>query len=89
MVREKVIESIVLHPQESAPDGSCKKIMVNLQTSAGAYVKEFMHGDDGRTVPCLSSILECGIVKVLSLDVSKVHLDWPNRITSLQQDHQN
>lgn len=83
MVREKVIEEITLLPQDPLPDGTCTQILADLQTSAGTYVKEFMHGDEGRTIPCLSTILECGAVTVLSLDVKKVHLEWPKRITSL------
>lgn len=82
MVREKTIEEIILHPQDQNEQGLYKRIMVDLQTSAGTYVKEFMHGDEGRTVPCLSSILECGAVSVISLDVSRVHLEWPDRISS-------
>mmetsp|Transcript_8661 Transcript_8661/g.16352 ORF Transcript_8661/g.16352 Transcript_8661/m.16352 type:complete len:663 (-) Transcript_8661:799-2787(-) len=32
---------------------------LSLSTSAGTYVKEFCHGDCGRTVPSLSSLLGC------------------------------
>jgi len=47
-----------------------------LKTQAGTYIKEFVHGDFGRTVPSLGSILstECDI---LQLDVLAVELDWP------------
>ena len=31
--------------------------ILHLSTSAGTYVKEFVHGDFGRTIPNLSSIL--------------------------------
>lgn len=42
-----------------------------------------MHGDNGRTNPSMGFYLP-GIssVKVLSLDVLKVHLDWPPRYES-------
>ena len=32
---------------------------LHLSTSAGTYVKEFCHGDCGRTKPSISSLLEC------------------------------
>ncbi len=40
---------------------------LNLSTDAGTYVKEFAHGDLGRTVPSVSSLLECK-VDMLELD---------------------
>jgi hypothetical protein len=82
MVREKTIEEIIIHPQDKTDQGLYKRLLVDLKTSAGTYVKEFMHGDDGRTTPSLSSILDCGVVRVVSLDVSRVHLEWPPRISS-------
>jgi tRNA pseudouridine synthase 10 len=81
MVRSKVIEKIELIPQNPT-DEKASRVLVNLQTSAGTYVKEFMHGDEGRTVPCLHSILECTGATVVYLDVTKIHLDWPPAITS-------
>jgi len=47
-----------------------------LKTQAGTYIKEFVHGDFGRTVPSLGNLLktECDI---LQLDVLAVELDWP------------
>ena len=39
-----------------------------LTTSAGTYVKEFVHGDMGRTEPSISSILNCNC-DILQLDV--------------------
>nr|XP_022330873.1 putative tRNA pseudouridine synthase Pus10 [Crassostrea virginica] len=49
---------------------------LNLSTQAGTYIKEFVHGDFGRTTPNLSSLTgqECDI---LELDVQSVELDWP------------
>ena len=47
-----------------------------LSTQAGTYIKEFVHGDFGRTQPNL-----CGLmgreVDILTLDVEEVVLDWP------------
>jgi hypothetical protein len=42
------------------------------------YIKEFVHGDFGRTSPSLGSLLgTCGRVDILSLDVVEVGLEWP------------
>lgn len=43
-----------------------------MRCAAGTYVKEFVHGDGGRTEPNLSSELETEC-KVLELDVTDVH----------------
>lgn len=40
---------------------------LNLSTDAGTYVKEFAHGDLGRTVPSVSSLLGCK-TDILELD---------------------
>eukprot|EP01035_Chromulina_nebulosa_P016906 gene16906-22395_t len=42
--------------------------IMKLITSAGAYVKEFVHGDVGRTEPSISSILDSQ-ADILQLDV--------------------
>ena len=39
-----------------------------LTTSAGTYVKEFVHGDRGRTRPNVGSVLGCD-ADILQLDV--------------------
>ena len=41
---------------------------LRMTTSAGAYVKEFVHGDLGRTVPSIGSLLHCQ-ADILQLDV--------------------
>ena len=41
---------------------------LTLCTQAGTYVKEFVHGDFGRTKPNLCSILGCE-VDIIALDV--------------------
>ncbi|DAZ99332.1 TPA: hypothetical protein N0F65_005183 [Lagenidium giganteum] len=46
-------------------------MLLRLTTSAGTYVKEFVHGDRGRTVPNVSSILGCG-ADILQLDVESL-----------------
>lgn len=52
--------------------GECEKSLfvfqLHLTTQAGTYIKEFVHGDLGRTVPNLGEILGCE-VDILALDV--------------------
>lgn len=52
---------------------------IRMKTQAGTYVKEFVHGDLGRTEPSVCTILnkECDI---LELDVEAVNLDFPPEI---------
>lgn len=43
---------------------------LNLITEAGTYIKEFVHGDFGRTQPNMSALLGNVPVDVLALDVT-------------------
>ena len=46
--------------------------LLHMTTTAGTYVKEFVHGDMGRTRPCLADVLgfgEDGDCDILFLDV--------------------
>ncbi|NP_001085415.1 tRNA pseudouridine synthase Pus10 [Xenopus laevis] len=47
-----------------------------LKTQAGTYIKEFVHGDFGRTKPNVGSIMETN-ADILELDVESVDVDWP------------
>ncbi|KAJ7375870.1 Putative tRNA pseudouridine synthase Pus10 [Desmophyllum pertusum] len=49
-----------------------------LKTQAGTYVKEFVHGDFGRTKPSLGDLLKTE-TDILQLDVESVDVDWPPR----------
>jgi tRNA pseudouridine synthase 10 len=49
------------------------------RAGTGTYVKEFVHGDLGRTTPNIGSLLDCR-ADILQLDVHEVHLDWPPRV---------
>ncbi|VDN02067.1 unnamed protein product [Thelazia callipaeda] len=55
--------------------------ILKLLTQAGTYVKEFVHGDFGRTRPSLADLLDvkCGEIDILDLDVNSVEMDWPPR----------
>ncbi|KAF5201374.1 Pseudouridine synthase family protein [Thalictrum thalictroides] len=44
---------------------------------AGTYIKEFVHGDLGRTKPSIGSILGCR-AEILQLDVTDVRMDCFN-----------
>ena len=42
---------------------------------AGTYIKEFVHSDEGRTVPSLGSLLGCQEpAQILELDVMEIHM---------------
>ena len=53
--------------------------LLKLATQAGTYVKEFVHGDFGRTQPNIAQILGCE-VDIIALDVEEIDLDWPSRL---------
>ena len=62
MVREKVIHSM------SSRWVSDRIFLLDLDTSAGTYIKKFVHGDLGRTSPNVGSLLGKP-VDILQLDV--------------------
>jgi hypothetical protein len=49
-------------------------MLVRMVTSSGTYVKEFIHGDRGRTVPNIGSMLGCQ-ADILQLDVESLQDD--------------
>lgn len=51
----------------------------NVVTQAGTYVKEFVHGDFGRTKPSLGDLIGAE-VDILALDVISIDLDWPKEV---------
>lgn len=51
--------------------------ILTLSTEAGTYIKEFVHGDFGRTKPNLGSLLKECVADLVELDVMQVHLCWP------------
>lgn len=59
------------------PDDAPHVFRLQLRTDAGTYIKEFVHGDGGRTVPCLADVAGAP-ASIRGLDVLAVHLDaWP------------
>jgi len=53
--------------------------LLRLETQAGTYVKEFIHGDFGRTRPSVADLmgLPQGEVDIIELDVEEILLEWP------------
>ncbi|ODM98233.1 putative tRNA pseudouridine synthase Pus10 [Orchesella cincta] len=72
--RERSILSI-----KATPAKSPNLFKLRVQTQAGTYVKEFVHGDFGRTRPSVAEILECD-ADIVSLDVESVDFHWPPSI---------
>lgn len=48
-----------------------------MHAQAGTYIKEFVHGDLGRTTPNLATIAGVHSADLLELDVMDVDLVWP------------
>jgi tRNA pseudouridine synthase 10 len=55
--------------------------MLDLVTQAGTYIKEFVHGDWGRTIPNVGTLLGCE-ADILQLDVLSIDLDFPPTLAS-------
>lgn len=51
---------------------SRKKLQLKIRGESGLYIKELITGDEGRTKPNASDLLE-NKVKKISLDVIKIH----------------
>ncbi|RZC66849.1 hypothetical protein C5167_010548 [Papaver somniferum] len=71
--REKIIHWMKIERMV----GSQQYFLLHLCTEAGTYIKEFVHGDLGRTYPNLGSILKCR-AEILQLDVTDVKMDCFN-----------
>lgn len=71
--REKCIHSMTVEKVDEY------HFRLGLKTQAGTYIKEFVHGDFGRTKPNLTALLgvDCDI---LELNVQSVELDWPKKV---------
>ncbi|KAL2635297.1 hypothetical protein R1flu_006776 [Riccia fluitans] len=55
--------------------GSGNYFLLHLCTQAGTYIKEFVHGDLGRTYPNVGSLLDCA-ADILQLDVVDVKMEF-------------
>ncbi|PIA19659.1 hypothetical protein COEREDRAFT_90360 [Coemansia reversa NRRL 1564] len=56
---------------------------VRIESGAGTYIKEFVHGDLGRTIPSLASMTGT-TADILELDVENVSLDFPPPLSTIQ-----
>ncbi|CAK8569752.1 unnamed protein product [Lathyrus sativus] len=54
--------------------GSSQYFLLHLCTQAGTYIKEFVHGDLGRTHPSIGSIFGCR-AEILQLDVTDIKME--------------
>lgn len=61
---------------ETADESENRFFILDLKTQAGTYVKEFVHGDFGRTRPSLCDLLKTDI-DIVALDVTGINLKWP------------
>lgn len=61
--------------------GNPKIVVIDIVTQAGAYIKELIHGEFGRTQPSISTILGQKI-DIVALDVNAVDLNWPNEVAN-------
>ncbi|SAM07259.1 hypothetical protein [Absidia glauca] len=74
--REKTIHRMTVTRMEGNPDSHFAVIQLN--TQAGTYIKEFVHGDLGRSLPNLATIAGVEGADLLALDVLEVDLVWPS-----------
>ncbi|KAL4712220.1 hypothetical protein ACJJTC_011081 [Scirpophaga incertulas] len=72
LARDRYIISVQAHKVKEHP----QLFVLQLRTSAGAYVKEAVHGELGRSRPALGTAIGAKL-DILALDVAQVHLDWP------------
>ena len=49
---------------------------LELSTQAGTYIKEFVHGDFGRSLPNLCKLMGHS-VDIIALDVTDIEVEWP------------
>ncbi|KAG7597709.1 Pseudouridine synthase catalytic domain superfamily [Arabidopsis suecica] len=67
--REKIIHWMKVEKIK----GHSHYFLLHLCTQAGTYIKEFVHGDLGRTTPSMGSILGCR-AEIIQLDVTDVKM---------------
>lgn len=73
--RPLAVRSRIIHSMETCYVDE-HHFRLQLKTQAGTYIKEFVHGDFGRTKPNLGSLMNV-TTDILELDVESVDVDWP------------
>jgi len=61
---------------QTATESKDAFFVLDIKSQAGTYVKEFVHGDFGRTKPSLCDLLKTD-VDIVALDVTGINLKWP------------
>ncbi|XP_011178472.1 putative tRNA pseudouridine synthase Pus10 [Zeugodacus cucurbitae] len=56
-------------------------IILDIVTQAGTYIKELVHGEFGRTIPSVASLVGHHI-DIIALDVVEIDLDWPPSVST-------
>jgi tRNA pseudouridine synthase 10 len=77
LVRDKILHSCRILVDQEGNNGETI-LQIEIKSSSGTYIKEFINGDMGRTVPSLSEIVE-GYCDVLELDVLEIEDAFPDR----------
>ena len=76
LTRERAVHALAATPLPGHP----RALILELRCGAGTYVKEFIHGDFGRTQPCLPDLLAPDAPRAaadcLQLDVTSVEMEW-------------
>uniref|UniRef100_A0A6G1SBK9 tRNA pseudouridine(55) synthase n=1 Tax=Aceria tosichella TaxID=561515 RepID=A0A6G1SBK9_9ACAR len=91
--RKRTIHDLKIEPVKLGDFESVKleymdnMFAVSMLTEAGTYIKEFVHGDFGRTEPSLSSLLQDCDTDLMELDVMEVHSDWPPSLQDNTNSH--
>ncbi|CAG9136087.1 unnamed protein product [Plutella xylostella] len=66
----------ILDLTASLVPGHPQLFLVRVRTEAGTYIKEWVHGEFGRTTPSLGDAIGAK-VDIIALDVANVELEWP------------
>ncbi|XP_015783433.1 putative tRNA pseudouridine synthase Pus10 [Tetranychus urticae] len=67
----------VIHRISAEKTEDDHKFIIELTTEAGTYIKEFVHGDFGRSTPNLAEIMGDCRTDIIELDVIAITMDWP------------
>lgn len=76
-IRTKIIHSVNFTRTKLKNVDNGTALNLEIKTQAGTYIKEFVHGDFGRTKPNLCSLLGGIKIDILALDVQEISLEWP------------
>ncbi|KFB45097.1 AGAP012003-PA-like protein [Anopheles sinensis] len=75
LARPRTVYKVRAQPCRDNPHA----MIVDIESQAGTYIKELVHGDFGRTTPSFRSIIGSAI-DIQALDVMAIDLDWPKSL---------